>query len=81
MKSSLTESPGNGNFFRQRVPLYSWAAPQAIVIPTQYSDGEKKLVLASYESESSLTHLSAPDRAWVVANSIVWSVAEPMWQE
>ena len=41
----------------------------------------KKLVLASNNWESSLAYLSAPDRAWIVANSIVLCVAEPMWQE
>ena len=41
----------------------------------------RKMVLASNNWESSLTHLSAADRARVVANSIVLVVTEPMWQE
>ena len=41
----------------------------------------KKMVLASNNWESSLAHLTAADREWVVANSIVLSVTEPMWQE
>lgn len=41
----------------------------------------KKLVLASNNWESSLTLLSAADREWVDANSIVLCVMDPMWQE
>ena len=40
-----------------------------------------KLVLATNNWESSLELLSAPDREWVDANSIVLRVTEPMWQE
>ena len=41
----------------------------------------KKMVLASNNWESSLEHLTAADREWVDANSIVLAVTEPMWQE
>lgn len=41
----------------------------------------KKLVLASNNWHSSLQMLSAADRAWVQANSIVLDVHEPMWFE
>ena len=41
----------------------------------------KKLVLASNHWESSLVLLSDSDREWVVANSIVLKVTEPMWQD
>ena len=40
-----------------------------------------KMVLASNNWESSLAELSDSDQAWVVANSIVLQVNEPMWQE
>ena len=40
----------------------------------------KKMVLASNNWESSLAHLTAADREWVQANSIVLAVTEPMWQ-
>ena len=66
--------------FRHRVPQYSWGAPRPIVTHMEYSYGGK-MVLASNNWESSLTHLSAADRARVVANSIVLVVTEPMWQE
>ena len=39
------------------------------------------MVLTSNNWESPLAHLPAADREWVVANSIVLSVTEPMWQE
>ena len=41
----------------------------------------KRLVLASNNWQSSLQLLSAADRAWVNANSIVLDVTEEMWVE
>ena len=41
----------------------------------------KKMVLASNNWEASLMELAAADREWVIANSIVLSVTEPMWKE
>ena len=41
----------------------------------------KKLVLASNNWESSLDALEDADRAWILANSIVLAVDEPMWVE
>ena len=39
------------------------------------------MVLASNNWEFSLAHLIPADREWVVANSIVLVVTEPMWQQ
>ena len=41
----------------------------------------KKLVLASNNWHSSLSLVSAPDRDWIQANSIVLDVLEAMWTE
>lgn len=41
----------------------------------------KKLVLASNNWHSSMARLAEADREWIVANSIVLDVNEPMWKE
>ena len=41
----------------------------------------KKLVLASNNWHSSMARLNAPDQDWILANSIVLDVLEPMWCE